>query len=169
MPLPYADDLDSNQYRYASFPQLEPALLCPQPRIPPLLSQPSVSQHATPASLSMKFFTEKRLYSQYFHSLRLRSSKQDLLLKDVIAWSRESARLEEERYRGMGELCRATVMKEGVETDTSLDLAWYTLRQFVSEQSVMEEDMFRLVRGGDVHSSLHLGVGLRAPAPPPLL
>ena len=146
VPMPYADDLDSNVYRYQTFPQLTPTLLCPHPRIPPLLSQPSVSQHATPASLSMKFFTEKRLYSQYFHSLRLRSSKHDLLLKDVIGWCRESARVEEERYRGMAELCRATVLKESVETDTSLDVAWYAVRQFVSEQSMMEEDMFRAVR-----------------------
>ena len=146
VPLPYADDLDSNQYHYTTFPDLTPALLCPQPRLPPLLSQPSVSQHATPASLSMKFFTEKRLYSQYFHTLRLRSSKHDLLLKDVTAWCRESARLEEERYKGMAELCRTTVLKESVETGTSLDVAWSTLRAFVNEQSGMEEDMFRVVR-----------------------
>ena len=140
-PQPYADDLDTNVFHYRTFPTLAADLMCPT-RQPPRLSQPQTSnQHATPASVSMKFFTEKRLYSQYFHSLRLRSSKQDMVMKDVVAWSRESARVEEERCIRLDELCRV-VLKESVDTDTSVDAAWWSVRHFLSEQSSMEADMF---------------------------
>ena len=140
-PQPYADDLDTNIFHYRTFPPLDAELMCPT-RQPPRLSQPQTSnQHATPATVSMKFFTEKRLYSQYFHSLRLRSSKQDIVMKDVVAWSRESARVEEERCLRLDEMCRA-VVKESVDTDTSVDAAWWSVRHFLSEQLHMETDMF---------------------------
>jgi len=140
-PQPYADDLDTNVFHYRTFPTLTPALMCTT-RPPPRLSQPQTSsQHATPASVSMKFFTEKRLYSQYFHSLRLRSSKQDMVMKDVVSWSRESARVEEERCIRLDELCRA-VLKESADTDTSVDGAWWSVRHFLSEQLAMEAEMF---------------------------
>ena len=140
-PQPYADDLDTNLFHYRTFPLLDAELMCVT-RVPPRLSQPHTSnQHATPATVSMKFFTEKRLYSQYFHSLRLRSSKQDMVMKDIVGWSRESARVEEERCIRLDELCRV-VLKESVETDTSVDAAWWSVRHFLSEQLAMEADMF---------------------------
>ena len=140
-PQPYADDLDTNVFHYRTFPTLAPDLICPT-RQPPRLSQPQTSnQHATPASVSMKFFTEKRLYSQYFHSLRLRSNKQDTVMKDVVGWSRESARVEEERVLRLDEMCRV-VVKESADTDTSVDAAWWSVRHFLSEQLAMEADMF---------------------------
>jgi hypothetical protein len=52
--------------------------------VKPLVSkeeEAAVQNKMDMSKLSMKFFTEKRLYSQHFHSLRLRSSKQDLAFK----------------------------------------------------------------------------------------
>jgi len=46
------------------------------------------------SKLSMKFFTEKRLYSQHFHSLRLRSSKQDLAFKGTYSMMRVTPKLQ---------------------------------------------------------------------------
>lgn len=96
--------------------------------------------------VSMKFFQEKRLYSQHFHTLRLRSAKQDTAFKDVCAYFRGEQAVEEATIHDMERMTAATVDKDTPDTGTTLDSAWLFVRRSVQEQLAAAAESFRAVR-----------------------
>ncbi len=95
------------------------------------------------SKLSMKFFTEKRLYSQHFHSLRLRSSKQDLCFKDVVSYLKSAQSFDESSLSSFEQMCHATVANDSVETATTIDGAWQSVKKFTLEQALLSAEAFR--------------------------
>jgi hypothetical protein len=96
--------------------------------------------------LSMKFFTEKRLYSQHFHTLRLRSAKQDTTANHIAAYFKAAQAADEGAIAAHEKMCAVTVDKATPETATTIDPAWYSLKKFVQEELQLHTDSFRSVR-----------------------
>jgi hypothetical protein len=87
-----------------------------------------------------------RLYSQHFHSLRLRSSKQDLAFKDVMAYLKRSQEHDESFTSAFDRMCAMTIDRDTIETGTTIDAAWSNLKKIVSRQSVLEAAAFKRIR-----------------------
>ena len=77
--------------------------------------------------LNLKFFADKRLYTQHFHALRLKSSKQDSLFKDVVRYLTNQQACDEDIAAGVDKLCAATVNATPLVTATSIDKPWQTI------------------------------------------
>eukprot|EP00456_Euglypha_rotunda_P064260 TRINITY_DN54652_c0_g1_i2.p1 TRINITY_DN54652_c0_g1~~TRINITY_DN54652_c0_g1_i2.p1 ORF type:complete len:250 (-),score=29.89 TRINITY_DN54652_c0_g1_i2:22-702(-) len=95
---------------------------------------------------SMNFFTAKGMYSQHFHSLRLRSSRQDVMFKDITAYLRSAQAYDEHDVKEFEKLCEKTVDKNTMETGTTIDGAWSCFKQFVGHQYIIQADAFKTVR-----------------------
>jgi len=97
-------------------------------------------------NLSMRLFTEKRLYSQHFHTLRLRSAKQDAASKDILNYLKSSQAIDEEHLAELERCCSMTVDRDTMETGTSIDAAWNAVRKAVQDEVALQMDSFRTIR-----------------------
>jgi hypothetical protein len=139
--LPGADTHDK-LYRFRSWPDLNEDLFHPVRHVAPLVSDTELSSRAN----SMRFFTEARMYSQHFHSLRVRSAKQDLAFKDIQAYFKSAQAMEETRSAESADLCRQKLDKETMETGSTVDAAWQGLKRYAKAQSKLERDAFHGMR-----------------------
>jgi len=145
---PNTTSLPSSSFVYPTnsrFPALSPVLFG-EAREVKALSEATVQNKVDLSKMNMKFFTEKRLYSQHFHSLRLRSNKQDLAFKDIVRYLKAAQFHDESNTIAFDKLCGATVDNDTIETGTSVDAPWQSLKKFVSKHAVLEADCFKSLR-----------------------
>lgn len=96
--------------------------------------------------ISMKFFTEKRLYSQHFHTLRLRSAKQDGAFNHIAAYFRASQSADEATIASNDRLVVPTIEIATKETGTTIDPAWQSLKKYVAEELSLFTESFKSLR-----------------------
>lgn len=96
--------------------------------------------------ISMKFFTEKRLYSQHFHTLRLRSAKQDGAFNHIATYFRASQSADEVTIASNDRLVVPTVETPTKETGTTIDPAWQSLKKYVAEELSLFTESFKTLR-----------------------
>ena len=87
-----------------------------------------------------KFFADKNLYARQFHSLQIRSKKQDLAFKRIIELMRAHQACIEESTRLMTNVSQKATQKTPIETQTSVDKGMIgIIRQWEERNDVVIE------------------------------
>eukprot|EP00468_Gymnochlora_sp_CCMP2014_P013813 CAMPEP_0167754294 /NCGR_PEP_ID=MMETSP0110_2-20121227/8189_1 /TAXON_ID=629695 /ORGANISM="Gymnochlora sp., Strain CCMP2014" /LENGTH=1479 /DNA_ID=CAMNT_0007640155 /DNA_START=868 /DNA_END=5307 /DNA_ORIENTATION=- len=98
---PNVSGLDKKQWRYLEFPSLDPNLMLPIRKPKKLETEAEEARdddrRIDMSRMAMKFFKEKRLYSQHFHSLSLHSRKQNIFFNHLVKYLK-SAQAQEETF-----------------------------------------------------------------------
>lgn len=85
------------------------------------------------SGLSMKYFADKNLYSRHFHSLKVRSTKQDLVFRQIVEYMEMLSAVAESSSRGISEIYETFKSKDSLNTSTTVDEVWNGLLSFVEE------------------------------------
>ena len=96
------------------------------------------------SSLSMTFFTNMRLYSVHFRTLKVKTMRQESVFRDIIQHVQQSQTMDERQGVAYENLLKEMV--ESKKTDTSIDQAWQSLREYVTHEAKGAADMFHTSR-----------------------
>jgi hypothetical protein len=136
-------------FRYAQFPSsFDPKLCLPIRPAVPLFdsSKESEMQKIGLGAMSMKFFTDKNLYSRHFHSLRIRSTKQDLAFREIVQFLRVHQNYLDTGTKMLSKICQTVLEKEQVETGTTVDIAWDGILRHIEERTKGDSMLRPLLR-----------------------
>jgi len=132
---PNEEGLDGKKFKYDAFPTLNQELAYPVRKPEVLAEDTSVRTiKVSHSDLSMKFFMEKRLFAQHFHTLNARTTKQNLAFTDFLHYFKKAQSLDEKSTRDFEEFCNETIDKSIIETGTTLDATWNSIKSYVSNQ-----------------------------------
>jgi len=98
------------------------------------------------SKLNMKFFADKRMYTQHFHTLRLKSSKQDALFRELSRFLTNQQALDEDFVSACEALVTTVNRNFNLHTGTSIDAAWEQILNMLDKQLATASESLRDVR-----------------------
>eukprot|EP00466_Bigelowiella_natans_P004145 jgi/Bigna1/86240/estExt_fgenesh1_pg.C_90089 len=136
--VPTSTGLEPNKrYKYLTFPSLDPNLMLPVRKPKRLVTEAeetrdNADRRIDMSRMAMKFFKEKRLYSQHFHSLSLHSRKQNIYFNSLVQYFKDAQAHEEKFAKAQLTLYKSTLGSfKSYATSTSIDDVWAALKSHI--------------------------------------
>jgi hypothetical protein len=88
------------------------------------------------SALSMKFFTDMRLYSLHFRSLKDKTARQESSFNEIVGYFKASQGMDEKYVAAYEQVVKDCVEKSDSKnkTDTTMDGAWQALKDYASNE-----------------------------------
>jgi len=127
---------EGKKYKYITFPKLDPNLMLPVRKPKKLVTEAEETRdndrRIDMSKMAMKFFKEKRLYSQHFHSLSLHSRKQNIYFNSLVHYLKSAQAHEEKFAKAQLSLYHNTMGSfKSYPTSTSIDDVWNALKNHI--------------------------------------
>mmetsp|Transcript_2538 Transcript_2538/g.4985 ORF Transcript_2538/g.4985 Transcript_2538/m.4985 type:complete len:1661 (-) Transcript_2538:316-5298(-) len=136
--LPNREGLEvGKRWTYLTFPKLDPNLMLPVRKPKKLITEAeeereNADRRIDMSKMAMKFFKEKRLYSQHFHSLSLHSRKQNIFFNSLVKYFKAAQAHEERFAKAQLSLYKHTLGTfKFYSTSTTIDDVWVALKNHI--------------------------------------
>ena len=133
----------TKKYEYPYWPKLDPNLMLEVRKPKKLITQKEEKDEKNTrinmSKIAMKFFKEKRLYSQHFHSLKLHSRKQNIYFNSLVKYFKAAQSHEERCAKAQMALFKSTLGEfKYYPTATTIDAVWGALKTHLKTASEMD-------------------------------